>query len=176
MYQKRQLDARIELRCPGVVRPCSCGARHAFDHRIDGLEMTWVGHQRHEHLAARARCPRARVILHVAAPAEIEPYRLAQILVLEFRQNLLVRLVKHVGEHVQPTPVRHPEHRVSHSLIAGSADDLVEHRHQHVETLEREARSAGKYAVQKLLENLDLREPLEQRFSTLRIHDGQKPS
>ena len=59
---------------PGSRRARAGGARHSFDHRIHRFEMARVRHQRQEHLAARARRPRARVILHVAAPAEIEAH------------------------------------------------------------------------------------------------------
>jgi hypothetical protein len=41
-------------------------------------------------------------------------------------------------------------------------DHLVEHRHQHVEALDREARLAGEGAVQEPLEGLDLGDAVEQ--------------
>ncbi len=52
---------------------------------------------------------------------------------------------------------------------AASRDHLVEDRHEHVEPFDREARLAGKRAVQESLEGLDLREPIEQRHRIDRI-------
>ncbi len=44
---------------------------------------------------------------------------------------------------------------------ADSAIDLVEHRHHHVEALDREARLARKRSLQEALERLDLRQAIE---------------
>ena len=49
------------------------------------------------------------------------------------------------------------------------ADDLVQHRDEHVEPLDREACLAGERAVQEPLERLDLRQPVEQRDRIDRI-------
>ena len=82
--------------------------------------------------------------------------------VLELGEDLRVRLVKDVREHVEPAAVRHPEQHVADVAFGGFADDLVEHGHEHVEPFDRKPRLAGKRAVQKALEGLDLGQPLEQ--------------
>ena len=53
---------------------------------------------------------RAGVILHVAHPAEIDPQRLRGDRILELGQDLRVRLLQHVREHVQPAAMRHADH------------------------------------------------------------------
>ena len=55
---------------------------------------------------------------------------------------------------------------------AALADDLVEHRHEHVEPFDREARLAGKRPLQEALERLDLRQPIEQLDRIDRIGGG----
>ena len=109
----------------------------------------------------------AGVILHVAHPAEVDAQRLRRDRILELGEDLRVRLLQHVREHVQPAAMRHAEHRVPRAVVGGAADDLVEDRHQHVEPLDREARLAGEGALQEALEHLDLRDAVEQRLGAV---------
>ena len=91
---------------------------------------------------------------------------------LELRQDLRVRLVEHVRHHVQPAAVRHADQDVADARLGRLADHLVQHRDEHVEPFDREARLAGEGAVQEALEGLDLRQPVEQRRRVDRIGRG----
>ena len=53
----------------------------------------------------------------------------------------------------------HPDHDLVRARRGGELDRLVEHRHHHVEALERELLLPEERAAQVLLEALDLREP-----------------
>jgi hypothetical protein len=112
---------------------------------------------------------RARVILHVAHPSEIDPPRLPLHRILELGEDLRIRLVEDVREHVQAPAVRHAEHCVANPLIGGAAEDLVQHRDEHVQAFHGEARLARERPVQEAFEDLDLREAIEQCHAALVI-------
>ena len=56
----------------------------------------------------------------------------------------------------------HAEHDLAHAVGGGIADDRVEHRHQGIGALDREALLAEVGLMQEALEPLDLGQPLEQ--------------
>ena len=172
--ENRQRDAAVEARRARPIDGGPGGARHADDHRIDRLEVARVRRHRHVHLAARRGGPGAGVILHVAGPPEVGPERLGGDRILELRENLRVRLVEHVREHVEPAAMRHAEQRVTRAVVGGAADDLVEDRHEHVEPFDRKARLAGKRPMQEALEHLDLGDAIEHRLDAVRVHRRQE--
>ena len=104
------------------------------------------------------------MVLHVAGAAlghrGVDVHRL---LALELGDDRLVRPADGVREHVQPAAVGHAEDDLARALLGALLDDLVEHRHQHVEPLDRELLLAQEGLVQVALERLDLRQPLQQR-------------
>ncbi len=65
-------------------------------------------------------------------------------------------------EHVEPPAVRHAQHHAPRALRSRQLDREIEHRHQHVEPLDREALLAEVGAMQEALERLDRRESREQ--------------
>ena len=71
-------------------------------------------------------------------------------------------------EHVQPAAVRHADHDLVRAGLGGELDRLVEHRHHHVEPLDRELLLAEERAAQVLLEALDLGQPREQPLLLVR--------
>ena len=174
MDQHRQRRGTAETRRAALVGVRARGARHSHDHRIHRLQMARVGGHRHERMAARARRPRARVVLHVSHPSEVHAKPLGENRILELGEDLRVRLLEDVREHVQPAAVRHADDRVASSRVGRSRDDLVEHGHEHVEPFERETRLAGEGPLQESLEHFDLRDPIEERFGARRIERWQK--
>ena len=122
----------------------------------------------------RAAC--AGVVLDVAGPRHVFAERLAADRILELGEDLRVRLVQHVRHHVEAAAVRHADQDVADAGLGGVADDLVEHRHEHVEPFDREARLAGEGAVEEALEHFDLRQPVEQRDGVDRIRGGAEAS
>ena len=89
-------------------------------------------------------------------------------LALELAQDLLVRAADDVREDVQAAAMGHADHDLVRAGGGGELDRLVEHRHEHVEPLDRELLLAEERAAQVVLEALDLGQPLEQapRFSS----------
>ena len=151
-------------------------ARHSHDHRIHRFQVARVRRHRHERVPARARCARAGVILHVAHPSEVDAKPLGQHRIFELGEDLRVRLLENVREHVQAAAMRHADHRVARAGVGRARDDLVEDRQQHVEPFDREARLAREGALQESLEHFDLRDAIEQRFGARRIERRQKPA
>ncbi|GBD46365.1 hypothetical protein HRbin41_01191 [bacterium HR41] len=64
-------------------------------------------------------------------------------------------------KHVEATTVGHAEHDLARPVVSRQLDRLVEHRHDHVETLDRELLLAEERAAQVLLERFDLGEPFK---------------
>ena len=141
------------------------GARPALDDRVDRLEVARIRRERHVNLtrARRADALRAEVVLHVAAAAFFaDDDGLDRPLAFELAQDHLVRTADDVGEHVEAAAVRHPDHDLVRAGVGAELDRLVEHRHHHVEALDRELLLAEERAAQVALHALDLGEPAEQ--------------
>ena len=151
------------------------GARAALDDRVDRLEVARVRRERHGDLAgARRACAlRAEVVLHVAAAALFaHDDRLDRPLAFELAQDHLVRAADDVREHVEAAAVRHPHHDLVRALVRRDLDRLVEHRHHHVEALDRELLLAEERAAQVVLHPLDLAQAREQRELLARRRGG----
>ena len=174
--ENRQRDRAVKMSGAPLIGVGARRARHSHGNWIDGFKVARVGRHRDVHLPSWRRCSCARVVLHVAHPSEVGPERSGRDRILELREDLRVRLVENVREHVEPAAMRHPEHGVTRAMAGGAADHFVEHRHEHVEPLEREARLAGERPMQKPLEHLDLRDAIEDRFHVVRVHRRQESS
>ena len=105
---------------------------------------------------------RARVILHVAHPSQIDAARSREQRILELREHLRIRLLQDVREHIQAAAMRHCDHHVLNARRCRVGDDLVQNRDHHVQPLDREAGFARERALQEALEGLDLGHPIEQ--------------
>ena len=94
----------MENRSTGLVHRRRRRSCHAGQHRIDRLEVTGVGrHADDERLRpaiAIHLVTRARVILHVAHPAEIDAARAREEWIFELGEHLSIRLLQDVREHV----------------------------------------------------------------------------
>ena len=136
------------------------GPRAALDHRVDELEMARVRRQRDRHAAPALRPVGARgavVVLHVAGAALGRGGVGGQgLLALELHQDRLVGAPHRVGQHVQPSAVGHAENHLARAALGGELDQLVEHRHERVESLDRELLLAQERLVEVRLERLDL--------------------
>ncbi len=149
--------------------------RHADQQRIDGLEMARVRRhrddQRRRHVGAFDAG--TGVVLDVAHPAELDPPAPREQRVLELGEDLRVRLLHHVRQHVEPAAMRHRDEHVLHPRRRRIGDDLVEDRHHQIEAFDRKAGLAGESAVQEPFERLDPRDPVEQFAAVDRI--GRRP-
>jgi hypothetical protein len=90
------------------------------------------------------------VVLHVAVAAHV----LRQSGALELREDHLVGLVEHVGEHVEPPAVRHAEHHLDRVEARRFLDERVEERDQGLAALQRVAPLAGEPHLEEVLQHL----------------------
>ena len=144
------------------------GARGAHDDRVDELEVARVGLEVDEDRLAVGQLVgalRAVVVLDVAGAA-LRDRRdgLERRGALELGEDRVVRPPEVVGEHVEPPAVRHAHDDLARPLRGRELDELVEHRHRHVEALDRELLLAEVGLVHEALEGVDLDQPLEQRL------------
>src|SRR5207249_4340192 len=142
-------DARVL----GVVQVLLLGAHHALDDRIDRLQVARVGGQREVDLPPRARGVVARVaevVLDVAVAGRL----LGEQAALELRDDHLVGLAEHVGEHVDPPAVRHAEDHLLDAEAPRVLDQRVEEGNERVTALEREALGGRIPELEELLEAL----------------------
>ncbi len=162
--QDRQRDARVvEARPGGTVG--LLGARTTFDHRVDGLEMARIRCKRDGDLARGGRpdSTGAEVVLDVAGAAFLRrDDRLDRPLAFELPDDRVVAQAECVGEDAQSAAMRHADHGLVSPVLGCELDRLVEHRHENVETLDRELLLAQEGAPEVLLERLDTRELAEQ--------------
>ena len=104
------------------------GAHQALQDRVDGLQVGRVGHQRHrnvvvaEHLDVVA--VGAEVVLDIARSVRLRRVQVA----LELAEDLRVGLADDVGEHVEPTAVRHPDDHLVETMLGALVDGRVHHR------------------------------------------------
>ncbi len=163
--EDRECDGRIveplARRAVGLVGP-----RPSLDDGIDRLEVARVRRERDVDLAVRrdALAVRAEVVLHVAGAAlGVRADRLEHPLALELAQDRLVRAADDVREHVETAAVRHADHGLVRTALGGEPDRLVEHRHEHVEPLDRKLLLPEERLAQICLEPADLGQAGQER-------------
>ena len=148
---------------PGGLR----GARGALDDRRDELQVARVGLEVDADRAAVGQLVGALgavVVLDVARAAlRDRRHDLERRGALELGEDRVVGAAEVVGEHVQPAAVGHADHDLLAAVGGGQLDQLVEHRHGHVEALDRELVLAEVGLVHEALQRVDLDEALEQR-------------
>ncbi len=147
-------------------------AGEALDDGIDRLQMARIRRDGDLDLTGsrNARLRRREVILDVTRAAfGIGDERVDRALTLELAQNRGIRAADDVGQHVEPAAVRDPDEHLVRSTRGGQRDCFVEHRHEHVEPLDRELLLTDERAPQVRLEGLDPGEALEQRTPLLRL-------
>jgi hypothetical protein len=108
----------------GIVQVRLLGVDDALDDRIHQFQVARVGAERQMDLAALGRhviVGISQVIFDVAIHLTI----LRQEGLFEFAEDDLVRLAQHMGQHVEPAPMRHPLLCLSVSLLHPSLIGLV---------------------------------------------------
>ena len=169
MQQQRHRDVRVVLE----LRPRVLGLRRAGaagDHRVDELEVARVRVEPDLDLvgvAGREQPLGAVVVLDVAGARvrhrgdRLHPVE--RLRALELGQDRLDRAAEVVGEDAEPAAVGHPDHDLLGAVLARQGGDLVDHRHGHVEALDREHLLAQVGLLQEALELEHLDQPREQR-------------
>ena len=161
--EDRQRDGGIvdpgASRAIGLLR-----SRETLDDRIDRLEMARVRGDGHLDLP-RLRHTRLRggqVVLDVTRPALlVGDERVDRALALELPEDRRIGTADGVREDVEPPAMRDPDQDLVRARLGGELDRLVEHRHEHVETLDRELLLTDERAAEIRLEALDLRKPAQ---------------
>jgi len=143
---------RQDLLALAVAAPLLAGAHRPLDDGADDLEMGGVEAERHVHVARRRGDVGgvALVVLDVARHLS----RLHVHLALELLEQQGGRLAQQVDQHVEAAPVGHADDDLLDALGAGALHQLVEHGHQGLAALEREALLAHVAGVQVALHAL----------------------
>ena len=137
----------------GIAQAVLLGANDPFDHWIHSFQMTGIrGHRDRNLLATRhpADAARAQVILHVARALGDIGIDIA----LEFRKNLRHALADHVGEHRQPTAMRHADHDLMHAGRGRALQQLLDHGDGGFAAFNREALMPLEAVVQESFESV----------------------
>ena len=139
----------------------------ALDDRRDVLEVARVGLQAHDHrrlVGELVGALGAVVVLDVAGAAlRDRGHGLDRGGALELAPDRLVGAAEVVGEHVEPAAVGHADHDLAGAVGRRELDHLVEHRHRHVEALDRELLLAQVGLVHEALERVDHRQAAQER-------------
>ncbi len=86
----------------------------------------------------------------------------------ELGEDRLVRATEVVRQHVETTAVGHAHDHFACAVGRRELDQLVEHRHGHVESFDRELLLAQVGLVHEALEGVDLDQPAQQRLALVR--------
>ncbi len=144
-----------------VLRIALPRASRALQHRIHDLQVAWVRHQRHAHFAGRrlARALEAEMVLHVAGRGAAE----VTVPSLELAEDQRERLPQHVREHADAATVRHRDRDALRARRDRRVDGRVQHGHECVRTLDREALVAHEGAAEEAFESVHLGEAAQHR-------------
>ena len=165
-HRHRALRVVLEL---GAVEVGLQVAGAAGDDRVDELEVARVRVEADGDLLAVGGLVDAAVavvVLDVAGAAvgdrgdrldRVDPLR-----ALELGEDRLDRAAEVVGEDAEAAAVGHPEDDLLGAAAAGEGDHLVEHRHDHVEALDREHLLAEVGLLEEALELEDVDQALQQ--------------
>ena len=139
--------------------------RATLDHGIDGLEVTGVRSEDDGDLPLRGAVGATRtvVVLDVVRRALRDEPFVAAGARFELFEDRLVGDAHDMGQHVQAAAMGHPQDDLVSARLPGQGDREVEHRHQHVEALDRESLLAEVGALEECLERLHVGQPCEQR-------------
>ena len=143
-----------------IVDQILLGPRHAHHNRVDGLEMTRVGRELDLDLlpgAGHELAGLTEVVLHIARALG----RLGVDRALELLEDLVVALADDVGEHIEPTAVRHAHDHTVEVRVRGLLDDGVECGDGGFGTLHAETLLTDVLRREKSLECLCCVEPVE---------------
>ena len=83
-------------------------------------------------------------------------------------KNLAVRLVHHIGEHVQPPAMGHAEHDVLRAQLTAAFDDLFQRRDHGFAAIYAEALGADKFGCAEPFEGFRLDQLVENRLLAFR--------
>ncbi len=167
-----QQDRHGSLRVVGQRRPVEVGLEETGatgHHRVDELEVAGVRVEPDGDLLALAGLVDALVavvVLDVAGAAVGDRgdclHRLDFLVSLELGEDRLDRAAEVVGEDAEAAAVGHPEDDLLGAGAVGEGDQLVEHRDDGIEALDREHLLAQVGLLEEALELEDVDQPAQQ--------------
>ena len=142
---------------PGLCLP---GAGLAQDHRVHRLKMRGIGGQRQVDRVTieDAVCRGAQVVLHVSRTADILGMRDT---ILELRHDGPVGLQHDVGQHVEPSAVRHAQIYRPDAELRAPLENLFNGRNGGFAAIEAKALGARMLEVQEAFEPFGLGQTFE---------------
>ena len=176
-------DGRVVQRLSTLVdrltRP-----RAALDDGVDLLEVARVRGERDGDRASRAAdvgSLGAEVVLHVARGRRRDETVLIVFaadfhVAFELCEDRFDRLPDNVRDDVQAAAVGHPDHDLGRSTVSALVDDLVQHRDQRVDALDREGLLTEIGAAKEAVEGIDVNQLVEQLLAALGSHRTSVPS
>ncbi len=137
-----------------LVQDVLLGADDAFEHRVDGFQVRRVRRQRHLGLAVTEH-PEVlafgtEVVLDVTGAVRLARVQVA----LELPEDLRDRLADDVGQHVEPTAVRHADDDLVQFVRRRGVQHRVQQRHHGFGALQREPLLPDVLGLQERLERL----------------------
>jgi hypothetical protein len=136
------------------------GAHDALDHRRDRFEVRRVrGHGDVDGRAAGVLELSARALVVLDVPAAL--HALGVQVPFELREDVVVGLADHVGQHVQAPAVRHADDGLFGSLVGRHVEDRAQGHDRGLGAFEAETFLADVARVQEPFEDLGLGQRLE---------------
>src|SRR5215207_240959 len=169
VHQHRRYCGDVEVTRQAVANAHAlAGTRDAGDHGVHDLEVARIRNEADGNGTAVGQCPLgagAKVVLHVA--------RLALggrggVLAVEFPEDLRVRLVEDVREHVDAPAMRHRNDDLTCPGVSRLLDDGIEHRNERVGSLDGEPLHVHPRPTDEALQAVDDTQSLEDRTLLVR--------
>mmetsp|Transcript_6374 Transcript_6374/g.16443 ORF Transcript_6374/g.16443 Transcript_6374/m.16443 type:complete len:313 (+) Transcript_6374:3072-4010(+) len=166
----RSVSVEEDAHCFGpvvVLGVVLLGSHLAHGHWRHRLEVRRIRQQAQAHRNAAHRLKperrRSEMILHVARSGVHFIFALDRgrpDSLSELREHLLHRLLYHVGEHIEPSPVGHRNLNLLYSEVSGPIDHAEHARHEGPSAVQAEALGGGKFSVQEIFEEDRPSQPL----------------
>ena len=131
--------------------------RDSLEHRIHELEVARIGHKGNPDSGTVAQRP---VALGAQVVFDIPGARVV-MLVVEFLEDRRIGLAEDVRQHVEATPVGHRDHNVAGRAGCTLVDRRVQHEHEGIRPLDREALSVGICSPDESLQPIDFSESVQ---------------
>lgn len=90
-------------------------------------------------------------------------------LAVKLREELVQRLATHIGQHIQPASMRHPNDETVHAEIARAVNQRLHAGNQHFTALQTKALLRAPFASQELLETSGADETRQQQTLLLLV-------
>ena len=126
-----------ESRCASSSRSQRArSACHTDDDRVHRFQVARVGCHRHVHAATWSGRPCAGVVLHVTGPPEVDSQCVGGNRIFEFGEDLRIRLLQNMREHIETATMGHAEDDIVHTAFGGAVDQSIEKRNHGLATFE----------------------------------------